>query len=328
MAILKKDDLLEVVAQAVNECGWNIIYLSRVHPFKIQIFNETESEKVKVIIYNLSHGGGRKRPENEYRIQVKEERLDVEPGFKTLILGYWDEMQVFAGFDLQKHIGTPGYSSSMQIKIEFLQKALLNGFSPCDKGNGEIAVAFRPDFFVEYVRNLQELHSFGSSSADFSVLQQVSDKPREINKEALEQLSSPRQTIVQSVSKKLRDNSFQRRVLTSYSFKCAICSLQLKLIDAAHIVPVSHERSTDETRNGVALCSIHHRAYDVGLVAFDSSYNVIHNEKKMDNLKKIGHDGGMAKFIRDLKPVLTVPPAVSDRPHIAYINLANKIRGW
>ncbi|MBI4645190.1 MAG: hypothetical protein HY738_01015 [Bacteroidia bacterium] len=74
--IYKKKNLLYFVSQAVFECGWNIIYLNDEHPYKIKIFNEHESYFVKVIIYNVTHGGGRMRAANEYRIQIKEPTLE------------------------------------------------------------------------------------------------------------------------------------------------------------------------------------------------------------------------------------------------------------
>jgi hypothetical protein len=48
----------------------------------------------------------------------------------------------------------------------------------------------------------------------------------------------------------------------------------------------------------------------------------------MDRLIEIGFDGGMNKFIKDIKPSIIVPLTVSDRPNIKYIKEANKLRGW
>lgn len=72
MAIYKKRELLYFVAQAIFECGWNVIYLNNEHPFRVKIYNDNESYLVKIIIYNISHGGGSRRAQNEYRIQIKE----------------------------------------------------------------------------------------------------------------------------------------------------------------------------------------------------------------------------------------------------------------
>jgi len=76
MAIYKKGDLLYFVSQAVFEGGWNILYINNEHPFKVKIFNNLESYFVKIIIYNIPHGGGYKRAANEYRIQIKESNIE------------------------------------------------------------------------------------------------------------------------------------------------------------------------------------------------------------------------------------------------------------
>ena len=326
--IFKKKDLLYFVSQAVNESGWNIIYLNNRHPFKVKIFSHTENYFVKIIIYNITHGGGWMRAANEYRIQIKEPQLEQETGYKTLILGYYEALQVFAGFDLSKHIGAPGYSASFQIKVENLEKAAISGFSPCDKGNGEIAIAFRPDFFVEYVRNLESLHTFGESQQDFAILEEVTENEIVPNEEMIQQVSVPRQMTVQTISKKQRDNSFRARVLRAYNYRCAFSGIQLKLVDAAHIVPVSYETSSDETSNGIALSSIHHKAYDNGLITFNEKYQIIFDEKQIHKLKEISLDGGLDKFKRGLRPIIRVPPALTDRPNVAYILTANQLRGW
>lgn len=326
--IFKKKDLLYFVSQAVFECGWNIIYLADEHPFKIKIFNDTESIFVKIIIHNITHGGGSKRAANEYRIQFKEPTIEYEVGFKTLILGYYDALQVFAGWDISKHIGSPGYSASFQIREENLEKAAINGFSPCDKGNEEIAIAFRPDFFVEYVRNLEKLHAFGQSQQDFAILEEVTSAEVFPNTEKIKQASSLRQDVIQTISKKQRDNSFRARVLRAYNYRCAFSGIQLKLVDAAHIIPVSIDTSTDETSNGIALSAIHHKAYDKGLITFTENYKIVFKESEAHKLKELNLHGGLDKFLAELRPIIDVPPSISDRPNVAYIKMANQLRGW
>ena len=69
-------------------------------------------------------------------------------GTKTLILGWWTEGSVFAGFDVRKHSAPLGFSPSLQIRKHSLELAAESGFAPSDKGNQEIAIAFRPDFFA------------------------------------------------------------------------------------------------------------------------------------------------------------------------------------
>jgi putative restriction endonuclease len=324
-------NLVSSIVNAVQADRWNI-ELKAIHSpnnFSAIIYNETTQIRLRVYIWHLTHGGGAKRPQDEYRIQITgANHFERKAGEKTLILGWWDSVGVFAGFDFTKHTGKLGFSPSIQIREEFLRKALINGFAPCDKDNKEIAVAFRPDFFVNYVQNLEQLHSFGISKKDFRVLEEVAERPLEPNTQIIERASKQRQTALYQLTKKLRDASFKARVLTAYGNRCAFSGMQLKLVDAAHILPVSYDKSTDDTSNGIALSALYHRAFDRGLVTFNDKYQIIVNDKKLSVLKEIGFDGGMDKFLKDLRPVIHVPPATSDRPHVDFVNQANKMRGW
>jgi putative restriction endonuclease len=327
----QKYNLLEKIVNSVNEDGWNIFYLSdpKYHPFRLKIYNDKESYNIRIYIWNLTHGGGAARPADEYRIQITGvDRFEAEVGGKTIILGWWEEGNVFAGFDFNKHTSNLGFSPSIQIREAALRKAYINGFSPWTKENQETAIAFRPDFFVEYVRNLESLHSFGESKNDFEALENIAEKPNEINDTILNSISTPRRLTVANVTKKVRDNGFKARVLTAYSQKCAFCGLQLKLVDAAHILPVSYSGSTDETCNGISMCALHHRAFDRSLVTINEEYQIIHNDRKLEKLVAIKLNGGAEDFVKYLRPFIILPPALNDRPHIDYIKKANEIRGW
>jgi putative restriction endonuclease len=325
-----KYDLLEKIVSAINDSGWNVVYFENIdqHPFHLQIYREAESHRVRVYVWHLTHGGGKARPKNEYRIQITGvDHFEPLHGGKTLILGWWKDAEVFAGFDVRKHLGKLGSSPSIQIREDALRKAYVNGFEPCDKGNKEVAIAFRPDFFVDYLESLEPLHDFGQSTKDLAVLSDVAQNP-EINEADIQIQNAARKITIVSVSKKLRDASFRKRILTAYNFHCAVCGIQLRLVEAAHIIPVNHENSTDETRNGLALCALHHKAYDQALVTIVDDYSIQVNRNQTTELQKQKLSDGLEKFSQDLRPIIILPPAVSDRPHAEYIRIANSIRGW
>jgi putative restriction endonuclease len=333
MARHRKHDLLDIVVQSIRDCNWNVLYMGdiREHPFLLRVYSH-DSEKsyaIRVYIWHLTHGGGAKRPIDEYRIQITGIKKFLRyQGEKTVILGWWDEGEVFAGFDFTKHSGNLGYSPSIQIREEALRKAHINGIATINKGNNEIAVAFRPDLFIHYIENLEEIHNFGESSNDYAILEKILENPERVNDSLIDKVSAPRRTTISTTNKKLRDASFTSRVLTAYGFACAFCSIQLKLVDAAHIIPVSHPNSSDKTANGISLCPLHHRAFDRALVTLNEEYQIILNDREMDKFKKFSHDGEMTRFIDELRPISKVPPSINDRPHIDFIKQANKIRGW
>ena len=158
-------------------------------------------------------------------------------------------------------------------------------------------------------------------------MKQLREEP-EVNTAELPLTNQERRVAVSSVSRKLRDAKFRKNVLTAYSYRCALCGLALNLTDAAHIVPVTHERSVDKTYNGLALCALHHRAYDQSLVTVWGDYTVRMSEAEGARLKAIARGEGMEAFRQGLFSSILLPPVVSDRPSIEFVKLGNSIRGW
>ncbi|MFN8159731.1 MAG: HNH endonuclease [Solirubrobacterales bacterium] len=69
---------------------------------------------------------------------------------------------------------------------------------------------------------------------------------------------------------------FRRDVLWAYRHRCAVCSLKRReLIEASHIVRDADPAGIAAVVNGIALCAIHHLAYDRNLLGIDPS-SLIH----------------------------------------------------
>jgi putative restriction endonuclease len=106
-----------------------------------------------------------------------------------------------------------------------------------------------------------------------------------------------------------------------------MCETQLRLIDGAHILPVEHA-GNDQTRNGVALCALHHRAYDRSLVTFGPDLKVHVNAAMAKKLKSADRAGGLKDFEDRLRPILITPADKKDRPWKSFVVKANELRGW
>ena len=79
--------------------------------------------------------------------------------------------------------------------------------------------------------------------------------------------------------RRVHQPKFRAEVLLAYETQCAICRLKHgELLDAAHIVPDSDPRGVASVRNGMALCKIHHTAYDKRLIGISPDYEVRVNE--------------------------------------------------
>ena len=338
MARLGKPGLLVTVEAAIQESGWSFLHLSprREHPARYRIFRDATGHRIRVYVWNLSHGGGARRPVHEYRIQITgiegptgSQQFQPEIGGKTLILGWWDDVGVFAGFDYTFHSAPLGSSPSIQIGEAALHAAHTDGFAPHNRSNGELAIAFRPDFLGTYIDNLESLHACGKSFNEIEMLTEIATDPGSVPDSTIEEnVAKDRQFAVVTTKRALRELDFRDRVLTAYGHQCAMCGIQLKLLDAAHILPVVHPDSTDDTRNGVALCALHHRAYDRAFVTFDDTFQIRHNEKTAASFKASNQDGGLASFTKALRPLLILPPDKKDRPNPAFIKESNRLRGW
>lgn len=96
---------------------------------------------------------------------------------------------------------------------------------------------------------------------------------------------------MRDVRVRLHQHHFRLDVLRAYRSRCAICSLrESALVQAAHIVEDPHEQGVAAVINGLALCAIHHLAYDRNLMGIDPE-GVVHIDKRL--LQEI--DGPMLK---------------------------------
>jgi putative restriction endonuclease len=84
-----------------------------------------------------------------------------------------------------------------------------------------------------------------------------------------------RQYAVRDVRVRIHQARFRGRVVPAYRDQCAICQLkEIRLLDAAHIVGDGEVHGEPVVKNGLALCSIHHRAFDHDLLGISPDYEV------------------------------------------------------
>lgn len=69
--------------------------------------------------------------------------------------------------------------------------------------------------------------------------------------------------VTAAVRQRVHQRYFRVRVLKAYQQQCAICRLRhTRLLDAAHIIPDSDPDGAPVVSNGLALCKLHHAAFD------------------------------------------------------------------
>ena len=77
-------------------------------------------------------------------------------------------------------------------------------------------------------------------------------------------IAEARRLYVTSLTRqRLHQSAFRERVLRAYRYQCAFCRLRhTELLDAAHIIPDSDPKGEPIVSNGIALCRLHHAAFD------------------------------------------------------------------
>ncbi|WP_232320450.1 HNH endonuclease [Rhodococcus sp. WMMA185] len=122
-----------------------------------------------------------------------------------------------------------------------------------------------------------------------------------------------RRYVMAETKRRLHQPVFRATVMRAYETRCAVCALgHGSLLDAAHIVPDGHDEGIASVRNGLALCKIHHAAFDVNILGIRPDYVV---EIREDLLIEV--DGPMLEHglkERHGQRLMVLPQKNSERP--------------
>ena len=111
---------------------------------------------------------------------------------------------------------------------------------------------------------------------------------------------------------------FRQKVMVAYRSSCAICRLRHgELLDAAHILPDGHPRGAPIVPNGLALCKIHHAAFDRNILGIRPDLQI---EVRSDILEEV--DGPMLRYGLQAfdKQQLLVPRRPGDKPRPEFLD--------
>ena len=136
--------------------------------------------------------------------------------------------------------------------------------------------------------------------------------------ESLSMLAPRREYQTVAVKRRLHQHRFREMVLSAYGTRCAMCHLgHVQLLDAAHIIPDHDDRGLPEIPNGLALCKIHHSAYDANILGVDADLLIHVREdilRELDGpMLEHGLKGMAHRYIR-------VPRAAANRPNLTFLD--------
>jgi putative restriction endonuclease len=126
-----------------------------------------------------------------------------------------------------------------------------------------------------------------------------------------------RQYATYEAKRRIHQEEFRQRVLHAYGCRCAVCGLpEARLIQAAHIIPDSDLGGEPVVPNGLALCSLHHGAFDAHMLGLRPDLRLV----IADSLMKMT-DGPTLKYALQgfQDQALRLPRRGEDRPRAEFV---------
>lgn len=322
--VLNRSDLKYLLIDSLRLYSNNVIFMDGSNPYRFSINKKT----FYVLIKNVHESGEGRGNQDECRIQVSKSK-NFNPALSSatdvLVLGYYPDIKVFTAWSpfLMRERFNKRKTVSLYSRFSIQEEAEKRGIANYKDLNKQSIISFRPEYLGLYLENLSNIHILN----DLNLLKLInkSDQLNILNEDDV--ISIDKKKFIITHTRYKRDPAFRNRVYQAYNNKCAMCGIQLELIEAAHIVPHSHEKGTDEVENGICLCSLHHNAYDHSLIYFDDKFNIKVNKSKVQYLEKLGLDSGYRKLEELAFEKILLPENHIFRPKIENINLANQIRG-
>ena len=172
----------------------------------------------------------------------------------------------------------------------------------------------KPGIFVAYPHTF--IKGINPAEREFLLDIETSNIPTDLT---METSDLQKQYVTREIRQRMHQPKFRANVVLAYRTQCAICRLQIpSLLDAAHIIPDSDVRGTAEVSNGLALCKIHHAAYDRDILGISPDCVV----SVKPSLLKV-KDGPMLKHgIQELNGTrLTLPTSRIEQPKPEYLDV-------
>lgn len=321
---LSPSDLKYLLIDSLRLYSDNVVFIDGKNPYRFSINKKT----FYVFIHNVHESGEGRGNQDECRIQVAKSKnfnAAMNSGTDVIVLGYLADEKVFTAWNpfLMRDRFNQKQTISLYSRFSVQRHAATSKIAAYRDTKGQSVLSFLPDYLGLYLENLSNIHLLN----DVELLALVNQSDT-LNTQNLDgEVDFPEGHLTITHTRYKRDPRFKSIVYDAYNNKCAMCSIGLELIEAAHIVPHSHEKGTDEIGNGISLCALHHTAYDRSLIYFDTDFNILINTTKMEYLEKVGLDSGFRKFQALAFDKIQLPTNHTLRPNVENINLANQARG-
>jgi putative restriction endonuclease len=207
------------------------------------------------------------------------------------------------------------------IGLDGLLRYRFRGTDPSHPHNVGLRLAMRRQTPLVYLFGIIEgqylpaypVYVVGEDAADLAFRVSVDDRQLAAMSPAADTLAEVRRSYVTRLTtQRLHQATFRQRVLRAYQERCAICRLKhAELLDAAHILPDGHPRGEPIVPNGLALCRLHHGAFDANILGVRPDLVI---EIRADIMEEV--DGPMLRHgLQEIAGQrLLVPRSARERP--------------
>jgi hypothetical protein len=267
------------------------------------VWLQQEGVPVRVAMHVGAVGGsGRGRDDVERRFQNpgKDKPIQEPPGSAPLLLGLWTEGEapVVVAMEARRRVGKKTRQSFF-LRLDVLKAAVSTGWAEYVNKSSERIYVFHPSLLAAYIRLISG-HIDGTD-----VLPSIVCMTGLLNDE----LTSSTARVRRLTTTLVRRAAFTRHVLVAYDYQCAMCDIELDLVQAAHIYPAHAIGSRDVVWNGLALCANHHVAFDLHRIVVDGATGAL----RVDPRWTPRNDPSQLFLASTLKQ-LRIPADVKQRP--------------
>ena len=325
MPFLKPGELLQAVIDACRHRTEAAFYNQGHNPFTMSV----DGREVTLFVANVSHA--RRSDPDEFRIQCPGDLPDQlaalrAAGVLVCILGYNADTDTFSAWDPERFVQRSRLTKrfSLYTRLSNHQRARTDGISVYWDASNQHILSFRSEFMALYVDNAEVMHQATERALE-NLVRAHRDTRSGVASRKLVAVAKRRIAITHH--QYARSPQFREKVREAYQNSCAMCGVQLELIEAAHLIPHNHPKGLDTVSNGIALCALHHRSLDTGLIYLDGNYNILINPVRRKYLVRMQRIDGFLQFKRQLSDAIALPHDPSDYPLKENIELGNQLRG-
>ena len=325
MSLLSPGELLHVLIDACRHRTESVLYLDGRNPFSLSI----DGGKIAMFVANVTHA--RRSDLDEFRIQCpgdlpEELAMRAANGQGVCILGYSADSDTFSAWDPGMFVRRSRMTRrfSLYTRLTNHVRASSTSFAIHKDSAGQNVLSFRSEFLGLYVSNTEAMHMATERALHNLVRVYGANRSGDVSRRSV---TVARQRIDVVHRQYARSPQFREAVLEAYENCCAMCGLQLELLEAAHLVPHAHPSGLDIVPNGIALCALHHTALDSRLLYIDTDYRIQINRVRQNYLTRMRRTGGYRRFRRQLRPTISLPQDPDESPRPENITLGNRLRG-